>query len=138
VGRMLGTPVAARFGRARAVRAGGFLAVAGVLVTVLAPWSAALYAGALLWALGICLVFPAAVSAAGESDRPGDAIALVTTIGYASILIGPPLIGALADGIGLGRALLSLLALAAGVVALGRPSIMEPEKRQPASASIAR
>jgi MFS family permease len=74
-------------------------------------------------------------SAAGETDRPADAIALVTSIGYGSILVGPPLIGALADGIGLGRALLGLSALTAAVAALA-PVLSVRD--QPASASMAR
>jgi MFS family permease len=145
-GRFLGTPAAAWLGRAVAVRAGGVLGVAGVLVTVLSPWAVLTYAGALLWGLGICLVFPAAVSAAGETDRPGEAIALVTSIGYGSILIGPPLIGALADVVGLQRALLSLAGLAAGVAVLAPvvrsrspvPGGSGPAADQEGSASIAR
>ncbi|HEV2918182.1 MAG TPA: MFS transporter [Actinomycetota bacterium] len=103
-GRFSGTAVAERLGRDGAVRAGGLVSFAGVLLTVLGPGLAAAYAGAALWALGVCLVFPAAVSAGGEApDRPADAIAAVTTIGYGGFLLGPPLIGLLADRVGLGR-----------------------------------
>lgn len=118
VGRFAGTPAAARFGRAGAVRAGGVLGVVGVLVTVLSSWVPLTCTGAMLWGAGVCLVFPAAVSAAGETDRPAESIALVTSIGYGSILIGPPLIGALADVTGMGEALLTLAALAAAVAML--------------------
>jgi predicted MFS family arabinose efflux permease len=118
-GRFAGTAVAERLGRDGAVRAGGLVSFAGVLLTVLGPGLAAAYAGAALWALGVCLVFPAAVSAGGEApERPADAIAAVTTIGYGGFLLGPPLIGLLADRVGLGRALLVLLVLAAGIAAL--------------------
>ncbi|HJW35919.1 MAG TPA: MFS transporter [Actinomycetes bacterium] len=118
-GRFSGTAVAERLGRDGAVRAGGVVSFAGVLLTVLGPGLAAAYAGAALWALGVCLVFPAAVSAGGEApDRPADAIAAVTTIGYGGFLLGPPLIGLLADRVGLGRALLVLLVLAAGIATL--------------------
>jgi predicted MFS family arabinose efflux permease len=134
-GRFAGSTAVARLGRAAAVRLGAVLGVAGVAATVLAPWTLLTYTGALFWGLGVCLVFPAAVSAAGETDRPADAIALVTSIGYGSILVGPPLIGALADGIGLGRALLGLAALAAAVAALA-PVLSVRD--QAASASMAR
>jgi predicted MFS family arabinose efflux permease len=118
-GRFSGTVVAERLGRDGAVRVGGLVSLAGVLLTVLGPGLAAAYAGAALWALGVCLVFPAAVSAGGESpDRPADAIAAVTTIGYGGFLVGPPLIGLLAEQVGLGRALLVLCVLAAGIAAL--------------------
>jgi predicted MFS family arabinose efflux permease len=118
-GRFSGTAVAERLGRHGAVRVGGMVSFAGVLLTVLGPGLASAYVGAALWALGVCLVFPAAVSAGGEAPyRPADAIAAVTTIGYGGFLLGPPLIGLLADRVGLGRALLVLLVLAAGIAAL--------------------
>jgi MFS family permease len=122
IGRFAGTPINARLGRDVAVRIGGFLGIAGVLVTVLAPVLALNYAGAALWGLGTCLVFPAAVSAAGETERPAEAIGVVTTIGYGAILVGPPVIGGLADQIGLGRALLSLLVLGV-IVAVLAPTV---------------
>jgi predicted MFS family arabinose efflux permease len=123
-GRVLGTPITERLGRARAVRIGGVLAVAGVLLTILPPVVGLNFAGALVWAAGICLVFPAGVSAAGESRRPAESIAMVTTIGYGSILVGPPLIGGLANLIGLNRALLVLVVLAA-LVAIFAPALKE-------------
>jgi predicted MFS family arabinose efflux permease len=118
-GRFSGTVVAERLGRDGAVRVGGLVSLAGVLLTVTGPGLASAYLGAVLWALGVCLVFPAAVSAGGEEpERPQDAIAAVTTIGYGGFLIGPPLIGLLAEQVGLGRALLVLLVLAAGIAVL--------------------
>jgi predicted MFS family arabinose efflux permease len=118
-GRFSGTTVAERLGRHGAVRAGGLVSFAGVLLTVLGPGLVSAYVGAALWAHGVCLVFPAAVSAGGESpERPADAIAAVTTIGYGGFLLGPPLIGLLAEQAGLGRALLVLLVLAGGITAL--------------------
>jgi predicted MFS family arabinose efflux permease len=118
-GRFSGTVVAERLGRDGAVRAGGLVSLAGVLLTVTGPGLASAYLGAVLWALGVCLVFPAAVSAGGEvPERPQDAIAAVTTIGYGGFLVGPPLIGLLAEQVGLGRALLVLLVLAAGIAVL--------------------
>jgi predicted MFS family arabinose efflux permease len=124
-GRFSGTVVAERLGRDGAVRVGGLVSLAGVLLTVTGPGLASAYLGAVLWALGVCLVFPAAVSAGGEEpERPQDAIAAVTTIGYGGFLIGPPLIGLLAEQVGLGRALLVLLVLAAGIA--GRPGAGRP------------
>jgi MFS family permease len=118
-GRFSGTVVAERLGRDGAVRVGGLVSFVGVLVTVLGPGLVSVYVGAALWALGVCLVFPAAVSAGGEApERPADAIAAVTTIGYGGFLLGPPLIGLLAEQVGLGRALLVLLVLAGGIAAL--------------------
>ena len=132
-GRFSGTAVAERLGRDGAVRAGGLVSLAGVLLTVLGPGLVAGYAGAALWALGVCLVFPAAVSAGGETPgRPADAIAAVTAIGSGGFLVGPPLIGLLADHVGLGRALLVLCVLAGGIAALA-PAVRS-RRPQPAAA----
>jgi predicted MFS family arabinose efflux permease len=132
-GRFSGTAVAERLGRDGAVRAGGLVSFAGILLTVLGPGLASAYLGAALWALGVCLVFPAAVSAGGEApDRPADAIAAVTTIGYGGFLIGPPLIGVLAERVGLDRALLVLLVLAAGIAILA-PAVRARRPRPAAS-----
>jgi predicted MFS family arabinose efflux permease len=118
-GRFAGTPITQRLGRHGAVRVGGMVSVAGVLVTVLAPWTPLAFVGTIAWALGVCLIFPATISAAGETpDRPTDAIAAVSTVGYGGLLVGPPLIGILADHTGIGRALLVLLVLAAAVSVL--------------------
>ncbi len=115
-GRFAGTSVIQRLGRVRAVAAAGLVAVAGVLLTVLGGGVPASYLGAVLWAFGVCLVFPAAISAAGETpERPTDAIAAVSTLGYGAQLVGPPLIGFLANRVGLGRALLVLVVLAAAM-----------------------
>ena len=132
-GRFSGTAVAERLGRDGDVRAGGLVSFAGVLLTVLGPGLASAYLGAALWALGVCLVFPAAVSAGGEApDWPADAIAAVTTIGYGGFLIGPPLIGVLAERVGLDRALLVLLVLAAGIAVLA-PAVRARRPRPAAS-----
>ena len=118
--RLAGTGVIERFGRGRAVRAAGVLTCAGIIATLSAPGLVGSYAGVLLWGAGVAIVFPAAMSRAGEtSGREGDAIAAVSTIGYGGFLIGPPLVGILAEHVGLGGALWSLLVLAAGIVGLG-------------------
>jgi fucose permease len=134
-GRFSGTVVAERLGRDGAVRVGGLVSLAGVLLTVAGPGLASAYLGAALWALGVCLVFPAAVSAGGEApERPQDAIAAVTTIGYGGFLLGPPLIGVLAEQVGLGRALLVLLVLAAGIAVLAPAVRSRPQAaRTPAA-----
>jgi predicted MFS family arabinose efflux permease len=134
-GRFSGTAAAERLGRDGAVRAGGLVSFAGILLAVLGPGLASAYLGATLWALGVCLVFPAAVSAGGEApDRPADAIAAVTTIGYGGFLIGPPLIGVLAERVGLDRALLVLLVLAAGIAVLA-PAVRARRPRPAASSA---
>jgi predicted MFS family arabinose efflux permease len=118
-GRFAGTPIIERMGRHRAVRAGGLVSGVGVVITVLSPTTAIALVGVVLWALGISVAYPAAMSAGGEQpDRPADAIAVVAAIGYGGLLLGPPLVGLLAEHVGLDRALLVLVAVAAVVAAL--------------------
>ncbi len=129
VGRLAGTSVLEGLGRMRTLRVVGALAGVGIFVTVVAPTLWIAYVGAALWGLGIAVVFPAAMSAGGEAaPRASDGIAAVSTIGYAGFLLGPPLIGVLGDAVGLGRALLVLLVLAGGVVALA-PSLRTTRPR---------
>ena len=68
--------------------------------------------GAAAWGLGLSVVFPSAMSAAGEvPGRGGRAIAVVSTIGYGGFLLGAPLIGFLAHRMPLDRALLAVAVL---------------------------
>lgn len=117
--RGAGTWTIAVLGRGRAVRLSGLLALVGVALLLLSPVTGGAYVGAALWGLGTAIVFPAVISAAGDSSRrPADAIALVTPMGYSGFLFGPPLIGLLAHSFGLERALWTVGALAAVMVAL--------------------
>jgi fucose permease len=125
-GRFGGTTLTGWLGRQGAVRAGGLLSIAGVVCTVTGDWLPLAFLGAGLWALGLCLIFPAAMSAAGETPgRPAEAIAAVSTAGYGALLVGPPVIGLLADHVGLGHALLALVPLAAAISALA-PALRSP------------
>ena len=115
-----------RIGRVAAVRWGGALAGLGVLGAVLAPGVPGAMAGGLLWGLGVAVIFPAAMSAGGEApDHAAEGIATVATIGYGGFLLGPPMIGLLAQNLGLGSALLVLPALAVGIVVLA-PAVRAP------------
>jgi fucose permease len=125
IGRFVGTPTIARLGRARAVRLGGLAALVGVVLSVLGPGLASALVGCALWGLGVALTFPAAMSAAGDTPgRSADAIAAVSTIGYGGFLLGPPIIGYVADIVGIDIALLIVGLLAAGIVLLA-PALRE-------------
>ncbi len=117
--RFSGTTVIDRLGRARAVLVSGVLATCGVVTTLAAPGTAGALVGVLLWGLGVALVFPAAMSAGGETPgRAADGIAAVATIGYGGFLLGPPLIGLLAQEIGLGKALWLLTGMGVAIAVL--------------------
>lgn len=116
IGRLLGTTAIERLGRTFTLRLAGVLTVTGVTLTLTAPWTAATFVGAGLWGLGLATVFPAGVSAAGDgSPRPSDAIAAVSTIGYAGFLLGPPAIGFVAQHSSLSVGLWFVALMGAGI-----------------------
>src|SRR5262249_37496285 len=97
IGRFVGGPLIARYGRVAILRAGGLGASSGSVVLGLVPGTFTALLGAAAWGLGLSVVFPSAMSAAGEIPGRGSrAIATVSTIGYAGFLLGAPLIGFLA------------------------------------------
>ena len=118
LGRLTGDGLVRRFGPAMVLRAGALLAVAGFAVVVAFPLAAA--AGFAVVGLGVANMAPLLLSAAGRSGRAASTgVAAVATMGYAGLLLGPPLIGAAADQVGL-RAALGLLMLTAGALAVVR------------------
>lgn len=132
--RAAGTWTIGWLGRGRAVRLSGLLALAGVAVVLLSPVTAGAYLGAAMWGLGTAIVFPAVISAAGDTPgRSAEAIALVTPIGYTGFLIGPPLVGMIARHTGLEHALWLIGALAA-VMALLAGVTRERPSPTPATA----
>lgn len=115
----------ARFGRVRVLRASGLAAATGVLLLCLIDSPVTAVAGAALWGLGLAVVFPSGISAAGElPGRGARAIAVVSTIGYTGFLLGAPLIGQLTRLVPLDRALL-VVAAAGGLIALLAPAARE-------------
>jgi MFS family permease len=112
LGRFTGGVVIQRYGRALVLRAAGVLACTGVAGLCLVNSTLIALLGALAWGLGLSVVFPSAMSAAGEVPGRGSrAIAVVSTIGYGGFLVGAPLIGFLAHMMPLDRALLAVAVL---------------------------
>jgi MFS family permease len=112
VGRLGGGALIRRMGRTPVLRMSGATAVTGVLLVALVPNLAAAIVGGMLWGLGLAVVFPAAMSAAGEVPGRGPhAIGVVSTIGYTGFLAGAPTIGLVAERVGLDLALLVVAAV---------------------------
>jgi MFS family permease len=115
-GRLLGTTAIERLGRGLTLRLAGVLTVAGVAITLTVPWTGVAFVGALLWGLGLSSVFPGGVSAAGDgAPRPADAIATVSTVGYAGFILGPPVIGFIAQHTSLSVGLWFVAIMGAGI-----------------------
>jgi MFS family permease len=118
-GRLAGDRVVAAWGRAWTVRWSALIGVAGGLMAALVPSIPVVVVGFAALGVGLACVVPLVfVAAAGDDPEPGPALAAVTTPGYVGFLIGPPLIGGLAEVLGLGTALVLLPLLLAGVAAL--------------------
>ncbi len=118
-GRLGGGWLITHYGRVRVLQAAGLLGTVGVLLVALVPSVAAALVGGVLWGLGISVVFPTGMSAAGDvPGRGARAIGVVSTIGYAGFILGSPTIGLLADRVGLDRALLLVAAISAPIVLL--------------------
>jgi MFS family permease len=123
-GRFSGDRLVGRFGSVNLVRASGLMAAAG-MVLALATGSAWLsLAGFILVGTGCSTVVPCVFTAAGRVPGvpTGVALAAVTTMGYFGFLIGPPLIGFVAQGVGL-KGALSLLILTNLIVAGLAPAL---------------
>jgi MFS family permease len=75
--------------------------------------------GFALCGLGIANAVPLLFSAAGRLDPPGPSLAATFTVGYTGFIVGPPVIGVLADRIGLPETLALLVVSALAVAGLG-------------------
>ncbi|MGH8777021.1 MAG: MFS transporter [Jiangellaceae bacterium] len=123
--RLSGTWLLDRYGRVPVLRTGIGLAIVGVAAFVLGGSLPIAMLGALLWGLGAALGFPVGMSAAADEERHAAArVSVVASIGYTAFLAGPPLIGLLADRVGVLRSLLVIMAtlvLSLSVTAAARP-----------------
>ncbi|MBD0691548.1 transporter [Streptomyces sp. CBMA123] len=115
-GRVGGTWLSIRLGQNRLMLLGGLTAAVGMLVAALAPSVPPTIGGFILVGLGLANLFPLAIARAGAAGGP-QGVALASTLGYGGMLIGPVVIGFLADAAGLPLAL-TTVAVAATTAAL--------------------
>ncbi|MFD7906836.1 MFS transporter [Kitasatospora sp. NPDC059747] len=115
-GRVGGTWLSIRLGQTRLMLLGGLTAAAGMLVAALAPSVPLAIGGFVLVGLGLANLFPLAIARAGSAGGP-QGVALASTLGYGGMLIGPVVIGFLADAASLPLALTTVaVAAAAGAL----------------------
>jgi fucose permease len=129
-GRFAIDTLRARFSDAALLRAGALLGAAGMALALVAAQPVLSVAGFALAGAGLAPVVPLLYTAA--SRAPGStsaaAIAAASSIGYSGMLIGPPLIGAIAHATSLAAALwvvvvaLVLLAVGTGGIRGARES----------------
>jgi MFS family permease len=137
-GRALAARILFGLGYRRTVIASGIGAVLAGLAAVLAPTIAV--AGIAYLLLGFCIAAaaPAAFGSieGGDPKTAGLAIAAVTTAGYSGFIVGPPLLGWLADATGSFRITMLLITLSTLGVLIGGLLIRHaPAKLPPVSES---
>ncbi|WP_433372306.1 MFS transporter [Actinoplanes sp. CA-142083] len=119
--RLFGGEALERWGRVRVLRATVVCGLVGLLLVVAGIAVPLALLGGLLWGAGASLGFPVGMSAAADDPvRAAIRVSVAGSIGYAAFLAGPPLIGVLAQHLGVLHALLCVLgALLIGLLASG-------------------
>ncbi len=139
IGRLRGDTLRDRLGDAVLASGGGLLAALGLGTALLVGMAIPALLGFLCLGLGLSgivpIIFRKATAVPGVA--PATAISAVASVGFAGFLAGPPLIGLLAQHIGLTAALaivpiLALGVAAAGPWALGRGVEPQPPTSPPA------
>lgn len=127
--RMLGDVIIKRFGAGKTARLSGITALVGVLTVVTSGTLAQALIGFALMGFGYAVLFPLAFSRAASDPNlsPGRAIASVATLGYGGLLLGPPVIGFIAELTSLRLALITLAVLAGLIIAFA-PYLSRPDK----------
>jgi MFS family permease len=103
LGRFLGDSLVTKFGVKRMLQISGSVITTALLLAVIFPYLATATAGFFLVGFGVSSVVPIVYGLAGKSTTmsAGAALAAVSTIGFLGFLIGPPLIGFIAQAISL-------------------------------------
>jgi MFS family permease len=120
IGRLLGDRARIQFGDQKLIIICGLIASTGlsISIAIIEPWM--VIGGFFLVGIGLSVIVPIAYSIGGNSQDlpPGVGLAMVTTVGYAGFLFGPPIIGFLADWQSLRFAFLVVLLLFLVMIAL--------------------
>jgi len=113
IGRLSGDYIVQRIGRRAILLGGGTLVVLGLIAITALPFPSLNLIGFAVIGLGAANLVPVVFSAAGQqSDMdPNMAVASVTFVGYAGILLGPAIIGFGAQATSLPLAMASLALL---------------------------
>ena len=109
-GRLLSGRFIDRFGRVLLLRVAILSAAAGLFLVILKISLVVCMISIFLWGLGASLGFPLTISAAGDDSRYAvKRVSIVTLSGYTASLSGPPVLGLLANQVGLLHAFIFVL-----------------------------
>jgi MFS family permease len=104
LGRLVGDWITARIGSTRLLLASALTCAVSVAVLIVAQNLAIVFVALAACGLGVANIVPAVFAAAGRAGGPaaGHAMSIVTTMGYAGLLLGPALLGFVAQVSSLG------------------------------------
>ena len=128
VGRFYGDQLATKFGARRILKVGGLLGGAGLAGGLIVGGTTGVIVGWFLFGLALSTVIPLLFSAAGSMANkrfqgtisPAEAVAKISGISYFGFVVGPPLMGFLADVLTLRWAMLVPAVLAVIISASSR------------------
>jgi MFS family permease len=120
--RLCGDWIIRSFGERRSLLMAGICATAGTSALTLAGQLPVVFTGFVLMGAGYALVMPIAFSRAANDPyiSAGSATAATATLGYGGLLLGPPLIGFIANATSLKQAFMVLLLGGATILLLSK------------------
>jgi MFS family permease len=126
--RLLGTRLIDRHGRVAVLRASGLVSLVGLLLFGFAPTLPIAAVGVMGWGFGAALAFPIGIAAASDDPmRAAARVSVVSAFSSVASLAAPPLLGLVAQSIGIRHALLLIAAAMVVSVLLSR-SVARPEQ----------
>ena len=98
-GRFFGDRIISMVGRKKLLQVSGILVLSGLMISVLLPYILTATLGFIIVGLGVSSIIPTVYSTAANATKiaPGMALASVSSIGFLGFLLGPPLIGYIAE-----------------------------------------
>lgn len=98
LGRLAGDPLSHRWGRTRTAAIAAGLGALGALLGLLLPGTAAGVLSFIALGLGLACLMPFLFATVGDTDTGlGPVVAAISTSGYIGLLIGPALLGGIAE-----------------------------------------
>ncbi|WP_394774043.1 MFS transporter [Flavobacterium sp.] len=102
-GRFLGDGLINKFGRERVMQISGVMISAGLFTAVFLPYIIPCTIAFMAVGLGVATIVPTVYSMAGKNPTvpPGEALTIVSSVSFLGFLMGPPVIGHVAENFGL-------------------------------------
>lgn len=128
IGRFLGDPLIEKWGYKTVLKGNGLLIAVGMILSLSTSIPSLVIIGFALVGLGVSSVFPVVyiLATKEKSMMPSAALAAVSSVGFVGFLVGPPIIGFIAQLIGLRLALTVLVLLGSLIFFMAsRPTIIK-------------